>query len=54
MFKSRVFVFILLALATLTIQLVLSLGKTGEQQCCPRVPDILMGYPGKTSPDSNR
>jgi hypothetical protein len=54
MFKSRVFMVILLALVALVIQLVVSQGKPGEQRCCPRTPDLLMGYPANTSPDSNR
>ena len=55
MFKSKVFIFILLALAALVVQLVVSQGRWNSQRCCPaRGPDLLMGYPEKTSPDSKR
>ena len=48
MFKSKVLIFILLALAALVLQLVVGQGKSGGQRCCPGMPDLLMGYPAKT------
>jgi hypothetical protein len=47
MLKSRVFIFILLALAALVLQLLVSQGKPGGQRCCPSTPDFLMGLPVK-------
>jgi hypothetical protein len=51
--KSKVLIFILLALAALVLQLVVGQRKPGGQRCCPRTPDFLMGLPAKNSPDSN-
>jgi hypothetical protein len=55
MFKSRVFIFILLALAALVLQLVVNNGQWRGQRCCPKgSPDLLMGYPSKSDPGTSR
>ena len=50
MFKSRVFIFILLALAALVLQLVVNKGQLRGQRCCPRSPDVLMVSRQKVTP----
>jgi hypothetical protein len=53
MFKSRVFIFILLALAALFLQLVLNKGQLRGQRCCPGSPDVLK-LASKIDPGSSR
>ncbi len=55
MFKSKIFLFILIALAALGLQLLVSQGRVGGARCCPKsTPDLLIGYPSPTDPGSNR
>jgi hypothetical protein len=51
MFKSRVFIFILLALAAFLFQLALNKGQLSGQKCCP--PNALM-LPSPSIPSGNR
>jgi hypothetical protein len=53
MFKSRLFIFILLALAALMLQLVINKGQFSGQRCCPPSPDVLM-LPSKIDPGTSR
>jgi hypothetical protein len=55
MFKSKIWIFILLALAALVLQLLVSQGRLSGSKCCPRSgPDLLMGYPAKSDPGGSR
>lgn len=55
MFKSRVFIFILLALAAFMLQLIINKGQLSGPQCCPKAaPDLLIGYPSQRDPGSSR
>jgi hypothetical protein len=51
MFKSRVFIFILLALAAFLLQLALNKGQLSGQKCCPANPLML---PSPNIPGGNR
>jgi hypothetical protein len=55
MFKSRVWIFILLALAALVVQLLVGQGRLDGQRCCSGGGhDLLIGYPSKNDPGSKR